>query len=750
MSLRSWTAVNSAKITNKLINILNVGSGVTLPGLIASKIDPNILSKLSCQVKDDIIVVLGTNGKTTTNSIIYNFLDKTGVDSIINKTGANMLNGITSAFVLNSHKGKVNHEFATIEVDEFAAKSVLKKLNPSVILLTNIARDQLDRFGEVDITINAVKSAIEQCPDACVVVNCDDVISYSLSQTLKNKVITYGINEQIFDSVSKSEIRESIFCRNCGKKLEYKFFHYGQLGLYKCPNCSFSRPEPDFYACNIEEDSIGFSFNIKSKNSNLHIKTKAKTPYNIFNTLSAYTALYTSLNKSNKDINAFNKTFVQVLRSFNFGNNREDIFNIKNCTVQLHLAKNPMGFQQKISLINRDNKPKDIIILINDNPQDGTDISWLWDVDFQYLNNANVKALVCSGLRRYDMGLRLKYDSIGCKFTTKLKKCIDNLSKNGTGNLYIIVNYTALYSTNRLLCELSEKDSSNNTSNSGECGTEVINAPHNEFGIENYTSQIPKKMAFQNKNVDNPSLKITHLYPDLLNLYGDRGNIQTLRHRLLWRGIGVDVNKIEVEDSFKLDDCDICLLGGGSDREQKIVCEYLLKNKKEILKFINSGGVLLAVCGGYQLLGKFYKTQDEKIAGLDIIDTETNWDKPRLVGNIILDCKKSSPQLSRYVVGFENHGGRTYSSRNVKHFGCVKYGNGDLQNSKFEGVIKDNILATYLHGPLLPKNPQVCDYLLQQALDRKYGKNKIILKDLTLDDSLEDMAASVIIKRYVK
>lgn len=456
MRLRSKLAIKCAKMTSTLIKKLNRGSGVTLPGYVARIIDPKILSTMSDMVREKTIVTMGTNGKTTTNSILYHALKAEGKKVIINRTGANMLNGIISAFVLSTDKnGQLDADYACIEVDEIASVKVLPQLRPDCALLTNISRDQLDRFGEVDITYNTVKGAINSTPTTKLIINCDDILSYSLAADGKNPYITYGINEQIFDDISRSEIRESIFCRSCGKKLEYTFFHYGQLGLYHCPNCGLKRPEPDYTAANILFHDEVYFFDIDG----MEINSTSRTPYNIYNTLSAYAAL--------RAMDAPTDHFKSAIESFDYGNNREDIYTINGARVQLHLAKNPIGFQQKISLVLKDPNPKDVIIQINDTYQDGEDVSWLWDVDFQYLADANVKTILTNGTRRHDMGLRLKYEDIPCGSTTDMKKSIVDLTSNGTKNLYVIVNYSGLYRTNHLLKTLEEDSSTANSMKGG-------------------------------------------------------------------------------------------------------------------------------------------------------------------------------------------------------------------------------------------------------------------------------------------
>lgn len=235
-------------------------------------------------------------------------------------------------------------------------------------------------------------------------------------------------------------------------------------------------------------------------------------------------------------------------------------------------------------------------------------------------------------------------------------------------------------------------------------------------------------------------LTIGHLYPDLLNLYGDRGNIQCFRKRLEWRGIEAEVIPFLSGDEIDFSRLDIVLLGGGSDREQELVCGYLKNIRDDFKKYVEEGGVVLAVCGGYQLLGKYYKTRTETIEGLAILDIITEWEPERLVKNIILN----SPLFDMPVVGFENHGGRTYIGDHTP-LGKVFFGYGNTGKSGYEGVVYKNVIATYLHGPLLPKNPQVCDYLLERALKRKYGED---VRLEPLPDELERSANSYIADRY--
>lgn len=237
------------------------------------------------------------------------------------------------------------------------------------------------------------------------------------------------------------------------------------------------------------------------------------------------------------------------------------------------------------------------------------------------------------------------------------------------------------------------------------------------------------------------ALNIVHLYPELLNLYGDGGNIITLARRLEWRGIRAHIAEVAISDTPTFADADIVFIGGGSDREQAIVCERLLSRKAELASFVADGGVLLAVCGGYQLLGHSYAMGDDVLEGLGLVDMETRRGAPRLIGNIVVD----SPVSPQPVVGYENHGGRTTLGPNVRPLGRVLFGHGNDGETGEEGCLFKNVLGTYIHGPLLPKNPGVADWLLSRALERRFGDGSL----KPLDDAVELAANKVMADRLL-
>lgn len=241
---------------------------------------------------------------------------------------------------------------------------------------------------------------------------------------------------------------------------------------------------------------------------------------------------------------------------------------------------------------------------------------------------------------------------------------------------------------------------------------------------------------------DKKELNIIHLYPDLLNLYGDKGNIACLEMRLKMRGIDANIiTYINNGDAPNFASADIIFLGGGSDREQEVVCS-ILKDKSEKLKeYIESGGVLLATCGGYEMLGGHYYSGDKKTEGLGALDIFAEKAEKRTIGNVILE----SDLFSQKIVGFENHIGKM-NIGNHTPLGKVLCGSGNDGNG-YEGIAYKNTIATYLHGPLLPKNPMLCDYILYLALKRKYA-------DFTelkpLDDTIEEKANDYIVKTFAQ
>ncbi len=238
-------------------------------------------------------------------------------------------------------------------------------------------------------------------------------------------------------------------------------------------------------------------------------------------------------------------------------------------------------------------------------------------------------------------------------------------------------------------------------------------------------------------------IRIAHLYPDMLNLYGDRGNIIALTERMQARGIETVTDAVTMGKSFNADDYDILFIGGGQDFEQDVLLSDLNKGKDvQINKAIHSGTVMLAICGGYQMLGKYYKTYDGKMLEyMGALDFYTQGKEERMIGNYAFKTKEGIE-----IVGFENHSGRTYLGSGVEPLGKVIKGYGNNGEDGTEGVRYKNTFGTYSHGPILPKNPDFADLLISKAVENKYGKTELA----PLDDTLEAKARAQVMKLYIK
>lgn len=243
-------------------------------------------------------------------------------------------------------------------------------------------------------------------------------------------------------------------------------------------------------------------------------------------------------------------------------------------------------------------------------------------------------------------------------------------------------------------------------------------------------------------------MRIVHLFPDLLNLYGDGGNVRCLMQRCLWRSIPVEVIEVKYGEKANFSTADIVFLGGGPDREQRLAAGQLVAMKKQLEDYVENDGVLLAICGGYQLLGKEWLASGETVEGLGLIDMTTKRAierKDRIIGDIVLRTEVCKAP----VVGYENHAGRTYLGEGVRPFGTVLSsvgrGNNDIDGQ--DGACYRNAIGTYLHGTLLGKNPQVADYLLQKAFEVRKESSTSLGEFPSLDDSIENAANAYMLER---
>jgi len=239
------------------------------------------------------------------------------------------------------------------------------------------------------------------------------------------------------------------------------------------------------------------------------------------------------------------------------------------------------------------------------------------------------------------------------------------------------------------------------------------------------------------------TVRLCHLYPDLMNIYADRGNIAVLAHRLAWRGMALEVTNVSLGDSIDPGAHDLYYLGGGQDRDQELVAEDLVAKSTAIRDAADAGAAQLYVCGGIQLAGLGYDAVDgRRLPGIGVLDLDTTAGSSRLIGDLVIDATVGAHRGA--LVGYENHAGRTTLGSGCAPLGSVRHGHGNNDVDGFEGATRDRVVGTYLHGPLLPKNPWFADVMLGWALEHRYGTT---VELSPLDDSLEYRAHQVAVKR---
>lgn len=449
IKIKNTIALVVSKLAAYTTQKLRVGSGTSLPGMIALKISPSILSSLVDQTKEELIAVTGTNGKTTTAGFIAGILKANNKKIAHNTKGANMLTGITTAMIEKSSLlGKLDVDNCLLEIDEAYLPKAADHLTPEYLLVTNLFRDQLDRYGELDTTAKKIQNAIDKFTlkkQTKVLLNADDPMVASLAYNQKEDRVYYGFENITFlthDSQIKSP-QETVNC-SCGEKYNYSKSFYGHIGHYNC-SCGIKRPEPMFKT-SAEILPSGSLIKCTYNEQELEFQIKMPGLYNAYNALAAITmALCLEINPNIIKDGLMNYETV-------FG--RAESINLDGKDVIIQLIKNPIGATEVLRTVKDDTNSK-LLIIINDNYADGRDVSWLWDANFELLNNYT-KTIITSGERAADMAVRLKYAGIPAEnieiksdIKTAIEQALDNIEDGE--KLYIMPTYTALLNMQKIL-----------------------------------------------------------------------------------------------------------------------------------------------------------------------------------------------------------------------------------------------------------------------------------------------------------
>ena len=442
-------AVIAGKLSARAIRVMRAGLGSNVPGRVSRAISPHVLANLARQARRGVLAVSGTNGKSTTSGFISSILSQSGCKIAHNRQGANLVPGITASLVEAAQwNGHLDVDYCLFETDEAALPVVAKEVNLNTIVVTNLFRDQLDRFGELDTTASLINKGIGVNKSKAIL-NADDPnvaqlgpdsprLYYGIA-SLSNSAPTGSNPVAAGGSPLSGNVQELAYCPKCGSEYRYDVFFYGQLGHYVCGTCQNQRPQPDIWAENVEITASGSKFTLRHADQSLPIEIHLPGLFNVYNALAA-AALAISLNLTADAIKRGLESYTTL-----FG--RSERWQVRGKTVLIQLIKNPAGASQAVRAAVNDPTGR-ILIAINDNYADGRDVSWLWDADFELLAGHS-RAIFVSGIRASDMAVRVKYCGVPSEnikviggLEQALVAALDDTQPNQT--LWVLPTYTCL------------------------------------------------------------------------------------------------------------------------------------------------------------------------------------------------------------------------------------------------------------------------------------------------------------------
>jgi UDP-N-acetylmuramyl tripeptide synthase len=450
--MRLAAGVAAAKAVGTLARTAGRGGGTSLPGKVLTRVEPHAIGRLASRLERGSVVISATNGKTTSAAMVASILQRTGARLVHNRAGANMAGGIASALAAASRRGgrELTGDFGLFEVDEFWLGAVVEELEPRAMLLGNLFRDQLDRYGELE-TIADRWAAIVARSEAKLVLNADDPLIADLGRATTahagprsirpGERVYFGVDD---DSLALPELQhasDSKHCRRCGHAYAYTAIYLAHLGHYRCPNCGQRRPAPSVVATEVELRGIrSAAFTLRERRVELPLPGL----YNVYNALGA-AALTLSLGVPLDDV-------IGGLEGVAPAFGRAETLDLGRPTSVL-LVKNPAGANEVLRTLALEGGELDLLGVLNDRTADGRDVSWVWDADWELLV-PHVRYMTCAGTRAAELALRLKYaglDTARLAVVDELEPALDAALAGGDGPLYVVPTYTALLELHEIL-----------------------------------------------------------------------------------------------------------------------------------------------------------------------------------------------------------------------------------------------------------------------------------------------------------
>jgi len=424
------------------------GRGATsLPGRLLMRMEPSAIERLARRLPQGSAVISATNGKTTTAAMAAAILERTGTRLVHNRAGANMAGGVASVLLGAARGDGIDGDAGLFEVDEFWLDRVVAQLRPRALLLANLFRDQLDRYGELETIADRWAATVATAPATQLVLNADDPLVADLGRDSPAGRVTYfGVQDDAVALHGMAHASDSKHCRRCGAPYVYDAIYMGHLGRYHCPNGDSRRPPPDVWADEVTLDGTrGARFVLHLADEHAVVALPLPGLYNVYNALGA-AALTRALGASLRQI-------VDGLEATQAAFGRAETISIGGRELAILLVKNPAGANEVLRTLALDEGEHDVLAVLNDNTADGRDVSWVWDADFEVIAD-RVRRVTCSGTRAAELALRLKYAGVAparLHVVPALERALDAALGDGDGRLVAIPTYTAMLALRELL-----------------------------------------------------------------------------------------------------------------------------------------------------------------------------------------------------------------------------------------------------------------------------------------------------------